>query len=56
MMQQTNFEANFKKVMITVNGEPVGKGLVIDSVTYAPVREHELTASVVEQPSTAPTA
>ena len=55
-MQQTNFESNFKKVMITVNGEPVGKGLVIDSVTYAPVREQETMASMVEQKTTAPTA
>ncbi|WP_336759251.1 hypothetical protein [Paenibacillus sp. USHLN196] len=28
-----------KTIMITVNGEPVGRKLVIDSVTYAPVTE-----------------
>ncbi|MEK4074706.1 MULTISPECIES: hypothetical protein [Paenibacillus] len=28
-----------KTIMITVNGEPVGRKLVIDSVTYAPVNE-----------------
>lgn len=28
---------NVKKIMITVNGKPVGNGLVIDKVTYAPV-------------------
>ncbi|MFD1885885.1 hypothetical protein [Paenibacillus wenxiniae] len=55
-MHQTNFESNFKKVMITVNGEPVGKGLVIDSVTYAPVRDIDTTASLIEQEPTAPTA
>ncbi|WP_181151035.1 hypothetical protein [Paenibacillus sp. PCH8] len=28
-----------KTIMITVNGEPVGRKLVIDSVTYAPIAE-----------------
>lgn len=28
---------NVKKIIITVNGKPVGNGLVIDKVTYAPV-------------------
>ncbi|NMO95222.1 hypothetical protein [Paenibacillus lemnae] len=28
---------NVKKIMITVNGKPVGNGLLIDKVTYAPV-------------------
>ena len=30
-------EDNVKKIMITVNGKPVGSGLLIDKVTYAPV-------------------
>lgn len=30
-------ENNVKKIMITVNGKPVGNGLLIDKVTYAPV-------------------
>lgn len=34
-------EQQYKKIMITVNGEPVGKGLWIDKVTYAPVQIHE---------------
>ncbi|GGH56740.1 hypothetical protein [Paenibacillus silvae] len=28
-----------KTIIITVNGEPVGRKLIIDSVTYAPVPE-----------------
>jgi len=32
---------NVKKIMITVNGKPVGNGLVIDKVTYAPVGRTE---------------
>lgn len=28
---------NVKKIMITVNGKPVGNGLLIDKITYAPV-------------------
>lgn len=28
---------NVKKIMITVNGKPVGNGLLIDKTTYAPV-------------------
>ncbi|WFR62623.1 hypothetical protein P9222_31455 [Paenibacillus amylolyticus] len=32
-----------KTIMITVNGEPVGRKLVIDSVTYAPVIEADGT-------------
>lgn len=30
-------EKNYKKMLITVNGEPVGNGLLIDKVTYAPI-------------------
>ncbi|MBX4150311.1 hypothetical protein [Paenibacillus lautus] len=29
---------NVKKIMITVNGKPVGNGLLIDKVTYAPIQ------------------
>lgn len=32
-----NKEKNYKKMVITVNGEPVGNGLLIDKVTYAPI-------------------
>lgn len=31
-------ENNMKKIMITVNGKPVGNGLWIDKVTYAPIQ------------------
>ena len=30
-------DSNVKKIMITVNGKPIGNGLLIDKVTYAPV-------------------
>ncbi|MFC7677993.1 hypothetical protein [Paenibacillus sp. GCM10028914] len=30
-------QCNVKKIMVTVNGKPVGNGLLIDKVTYAPV-------------------
>ncbi|GGN98973.1 hypothetical protein [Saccharibacillus kuerlensis] len=36
-MYTTN--SNFKKIMVTVNGEPVGNGLVLDSITFRPVNE-----------------
>ncbi|MBR2567209.1 MAG: hypothetical protein IKE29_21715 [Paenibacillus sp.] len=32
-----------KTIVITVNGEPVGRKLIIDSVTFAPVSETECT-------------
>lgn len=32
---------NVKKIMITVNGKPVGNGLLIDKVTYAPIQRNE---------------
>jgi len=32
-----NKEKNYKKMLVTVNGEPVGNGLLIDKVTYAPI-------------------
>ena len=32
-----NKNSNLKKVMITVNGKPVGDGLLIDKITYVPV-------------------
>ncbi|WP_186333534.1 hypothetical protein [Paenibacillus xylanexedens] len=32
-----------KTIIITVNGEPVGRKLVIDSVTYAPVTKADVT-------------
>ncbi|MGG1879636.1 hypothetical protein ABDI30_18950 [Paenibacillus cisolokensis] len=35
---------NIKKIMITVNGKPVGNGLFIDKITYAPV--HPTPANV----------
>ncbi|MDO3408534.1 hypothetical protein QWJ34_02000 [Saccharibacillus sp. CPCC 101409] len=30
---------NMKKIMITVNGEPVGSGLLLDSVTFRPLND-----------------
>lgn len=42
-MYDTNFDPNFKKITITVNGEPVGNGLLIDRVTYVPVRDNRET-------------
>ncbi|MET3548893.1 hypothetical protein ABID47_005525 [Paenibacillus favisporus] len=36
MMRET--EQQYKKIRITVNGEPLGKELWIDKVTYAPVQ------------------
>ncbi|MFX3651148.1 MAG: hypothetical protein ACE3K2_05015 [Paenibacillus sp.] len=38
-MYTANQNTSTKTIMITVNGEPVGRKLVIDSVTYAPVIE-----------------
>ncbi|MFS0870703.1 hypothetical protein [Paenibacillus xylanilyticus] len=37
-----------KTIMITVNGEPIGRKLIIDSVTYAPVTEPEWTPSTTD--------
>jgi hypothetical protein len=34
-----NAENTFKTITITVNGKPLDKKLVIDSVTYAPVQK-----------------
>lgn len=34
-MYTTN--TNFKKIRVTVNGEPVGNGLLLDSVTFRPI-------------------
>ncbi|WP_186331429.1 hypothetical protein [Paenibacillus xylanexedens] len=36
-MYASNQNASTKTIMITLNGEPVGRKLIIDSVTYAPV-------------------
>ncbi|WP_170308011.1 hypothetical protein [Paenibacillus dakarensis] len=44
MMKQNNL----KRIMITVNGKPVGNGLLIDKVTYAPVAS-ESDAYINEQ-------
>jgi len=30
-------EKNYRKLLVTVNGEPVGNGLLIDKVTFAPI-------------------
>ncbi|MGC5775624.1 hypothetical protein [Paenibacillus pabuli] len=35
-----------KTIMITVNGEPIGRELIIDSVTYAPVNNPESLQSL----------
>ncbi|MBO2944007.1 hypothetical protein JJQ72_08520 [Paenibacillus sp. F411] len=37
---------NVKKIMITVNGKPVGSGLWIDKTTYAPVDKSSYTAAL----------
>ncbi|MEK4662123.1 hypothetical protein MHH93_09515 [Priestia sp. FSL H7-0729] len=42
-MYTANQNTSTKTIMITVNGEPVGRKLVIDSVTYAPVIEADGT-------------
>ncbi|MDO7907166.1 hypothetical protein Q5741_12175 [Paenibacillus sp. JX-17] len=34
-MQEQN--QTYKKILITVNGEPIERELIVDSVTYAPV-------------------
>ncbi len=34
-MYTTN--STFKKITVTLNGEPVGNGLLLDSVTFRPV-------------------
>ncbi|MDP4099003.1 hypothetical protein OIN60_19955 [Paenibacillus sp. P96] len=36
-------EKGFKTIMITVNGKPINKELVIDSVTYAPIQKKAVT-------------
>lgn len=38
-MYASNQNTSTKTIMITLNGEPVGRKLIIDSVTYAPVAE-----------------
>ena len=38
-MYVSNQSASTKTIMITLNGEPVGRKLIIDSVTYAPVNQ-----------------
>ncbi len=30
-------DSNLTKIIVTVNGEPVGNGLLLDSVTFRPV-------------------
>lgn len=37
-------EQQYKKMLITVNGEPIGKEIWIDRITYAPVLASDLTA------------
>lgn len=48
-MYNSNFDHNYRKIQITVNGEPVGDGLVLDRVTYAPLREEENQADKANQ-------
>jgi hypothetical protein len=36
-MYTTKQAATTKTIMITVNGEPIGRELIIDSITYAPI-------------------
>lgn len=31
----------YKTIRVTVNGKPVGKALVVDEVTYAPIHKNE---------------
>ncbi|WP_166273192.1 hypothetical protein [Saccharibacillus alkalitolerans] len=46
-MYTTN--TNFKKITVTVNGEPVGNGLLLDSVTFRPVNEDTNLLAVSEK-------
>ncbi|WP_202128862.1 hypothetical protein [Paenibacillus dendrobii] len=41
-------EQQYKKMLITVNGKPVGREIWIDKVTYAPVLTHEPTGKPSE--------
>jgi len=40
-MHTTEHAAPTKKITITVNGEPIGRDLIIDSVTYVPVQNEQ---------------
>ncbi|ODP29953.1 hypothetical protein PO903_10840 [Paenibacillus sp. PK4536] len=48
-MYNSNFDNNYRKIQITVNGEPVGDGLVLDRITYAPLREEDDKADKATQ-------
>lgn len=50
-MYHSNFDNNYRKIQITVNGEPVGDGLVLDRITYAPLREEDNKADKASQHS-----
>lgn len=43
---------DFKKIQVTVNGEPVGNGLLLDSVTFRPITD-ELAEIEISQSSVA---
>ena len=45
-MHSTERGTPTKTIMITVNGEPIGRKLIIDSVTYAPIAETEWNESI----------
>ncbi|WP_440117095.1 hypothetical protein [Paenibacillus sp. QZ-Y1] len=44
-MYTTEQATTTKTIMITVNGEPVGRELIIDSITYALITEPESVQS-----------
>lgn len=48
-MYNSNFDHNYRKIQITVNGEPVGDELVLDRVTYAPVNDEDHKADKANQ-------
>ncbi|WP_162842433.1 hypothetical protein [Paenibacillus sp. O199] len=45
-MYTTKQAATTKTIMITVNGEPIGRELIIDSITYAPITEPDSVQSL----------
>ncbi|GAB6991586.1 hypothetical protein [Paenibacillus pini] len=44
-------EQKYKKIMIMVNDEPIGKEIWIDKITYAPVIFNDLTTQSSHQQS-----
>ncbi|WP_454189908.1 hypothetical protein [Paenibacillus sp. Marseille-Q7038] len=36
----------YKTIRVTVNGKPVGKALVMDGITYAPINKNKRTVGM----------